>query len=115
MSELLAYGHQIDSVFQLVGTLENDISKSIAWAMVKCPVFLKRLIKCMLGIDVDPDSVRIIYQQYEEEKGITDLEITDDDNFFVIVEAKRGTQKLVAGGGLFMLEIERQRDNGQIV
>lgn len=90
MSELIAYGNEVDNVFQLIGFLENDITKSIAWALAKCPFFLKVVINSMLGIDVDPEKVRITYQQYEQETGITDLEVTDDDLFFVIVEAKRG-------------------------
>ena len=30
MSELTAHGSEVTSVFQLIGTLENDITKSIA-------------------------------------------------------------------------------------
>ena len=90
MSELIAYDREVDSIFQLIGTLENDISKSIAWALTKCPAFLKGVVNSVLGIDVDPEKVRITYQQYEHETGITDLEITDDETFYVIVEAKRG-------------------------
>lgn len=32
----------------------------------------------------------IKYQDYEKDKGITDLEITDYKNFYIIIEAKRG-------------------------
>ena len=90
MGELVAYGGEITSVFQLIGTLENDITKSIAWALCNCPVFMKKIIGEVLGIDIDPEKVRILYQEFEKGKGITDLEITDDESFYVIVEAKRG-------------------------
>lgn len=30
MSELIAYGSEVTSVFQLIGMLEDDITKSIA-------------------------------------------------------------------------------------
>lgn len=30
MSELVAYGNKVSSIFQLIGNLENDITKSIA-------------------------------------------------------------------------------------
>ena len=30
MGELIAYGSMVTSIFQLIGTLENDITKSIA-------------------------------------------------------------------------------------
>lgn len=90
MGELLAYGDEITSVFQIIGTLENDITKSIAWALCKCPVFANKVIYELLKIDVDPTKIRIRYQEFEKNKGITDLEITDDDTFYIIIEAKRG-------------------------
>ncbi len=90
MAELIAYGNEIVSVFQLIGTLENDITKSIAWALCKCPEFMKNIIHEILGIDIDHKKVRVKYQDYEKDKGITDLEITDDERFYIIIEAKRG-------------------------
>lgn len=90
MAELIAYGNEIVSVFQLIGTLENDITKSIAWALCKCPEFMKNIIHEILGIDINPKKVRVKYQDYEKDKGITDLEITDDEHFYIIIEAKRG-------------------------
>jgi hypothetical protein len=41
MGELIAYGSKVTSIFQLIGTLENDITKSIAWALCQCPYFSK--------------------------------------------------------------------------
>ena len=90
MGELYAYGSEVTSVFQLIGTLEDDITKSIAWALCSCPIFLKKIICDVLKIDVDPSKVRIKYQESEKNKGRTDLEITDDGLFYIIIEAKRG-------------------------
>lgn len=90
MGELYAYGSEVTSVFQLIGTLEDDITKSIAWALCNCPVFLKQIIADVICIDIDPDKVRIKYQESEKNKGRTDLELTDDDLFYIIIEAKRG-------------------------
>jgi len=90
MSELTAHGDVITNVFQLIGFLENDITKSIAWAMCKCPVFMKKVIADILQIDIDPNKVHIGYQEFEKDKGITDLEITDGEQFYIIIEAKRG-------------------------
>ena len=73
MSILQTGGNGVQSVFQLIGTLENDITKSIAWAMNKCPVFLKQIVYEIVGVDIDPDQVRIKYQEFEKDKGITDL------------------------------------------
>ncbi len=90
MSELKAYGKNITNVFQLIGNLENDITKSVAWALCQCPVFAKTVIDELFNIDCDPDCIIIKYQVSEKTKGITDLEITDEKLFYAIVEAKRG-------------------------
>lgn len=90
MSELVAYGAEVSSIFQLIGNLENDITKSIAWALARCPEFLKLVIKEVMSIDINPEHARIKYQEFEKDKGITDLEITDDSSFYIIIEAKRG-------------------------
>lgn len=90
MADLIAYGSEVKSIFQLIGTTENDITKSIAWVMCRCSTFIQLIIAETLGTDVNPSKVRIKYQDFEKSKGITDLEITDDEKFYIIVEAKRG-------------------------
>ena len=90
MGELYAYGSKVTSVFQLIGMLEDYITISIAWALCNCPVFLKKIIDEVLNIYIDPSKVRIKYQESEKDKGRTDLELTDDDLFYVIIEAKKG-------------------------
>ena len=90
MPELVAYGTEINSIFQLIGNLENDITKSIAWALARCPEFLKAVIYEAISLEIDSKNVRIKYQEFEKGKGITDLEITDDFSFYIIIEAKSG-------------------------
>lgn len=90
MAELFAHNERVETVFDLIGDKENDITKSIAWAFVKCPRLLERVIERLLHIDVAADGVVIRYQEFEKDKGITDLEITDNQKFYIIIEAKRG-------------------------
>ena len=90
MSELVAYGTEVNNIFQLIGNLENDITKSIAWALARCPEFLKAVINEVMSLEIDAQNVRIKYQEFEKNKGITDLEITDTTSFYIIIEAKRG-------------------------
>lgn len=90
MSELVAYGTEVNNIFQLIGNLENDITKSIAWALARCPEFLKAVINEVMSLEIDTQNVRITYQEFEKNKGITDLEITDTTSFYIIIEAKRG-------------------------
>lgn len=90
MSTLKAYGDEVISIFQLIGDKENDITKSIAWALNKCPVFMKKVVYEIFRIEVDPDHVDILYQNYDAAMGITDIEMTDRNSFYLIIEAKRG-------------------------
>lgn len=90
MAILKSYGQEVRSVFQLLGDKENDITSSICWALVKCPLFLKGIVKKVCGVDADPDQVIILNQQNGAETGITDIEVTDNEQFHIIFEAKRG-------------------------
>lgn len=56
MSELVAYGNKVSSIFQLIGNLENDITKSIAWALACYPEFLKSVIKEVISIDINVEN-----------------------------------------------------------
>ncbi len=55
MGELTAYGSTVTSVFQLIGSLENDITKSVAWALCQCPNLAKKMFDELFEIDCDPD------------------------------------------------------------
>lgn len=93
MNNLISYGKEINSIFQLLGNKENDISKSIAWALSKCPVFMHNIVNQVFpNIRVTEDDVVVKYQQYSEKDGITDIELKDNNNFHIIIEAKRGWQ-----------------------
>lgn len=90
MAELIAHNQNIETIFDLIGDLENDITKSIAWSFKKCPKLLEKCVERLLGLKINADEVVIRYQVSESDKGITDLEITDNRNFYIIIEAKRG-------------------------
>ncbi len=70
----------------MLGDKENDISFSVAWALSKCPAFLREFVKSVLHLVVSPDSVSINMQHYEEHRGITDIELELPGSFFVIIE-----------------------------
>ena len=94
MSDLIAHNFEhIETIFQLLGNKENDITRAIAWTMKKCPTFLQAFIETVAKVSCDADNLTILYQQFEKtgkENGYTDLEITDQDNVHIILEAKRG-------------------------
>jgi hypothetical protein len=90
---LTAYGREITSVFQLLGYSENGVTTSIAWVLKQCPVFLRLLVQKTCGdLSLDYNQISIKNQEYEDNAGIsiTDIEITDDNTFHLIFEAKRG-------------------------
>src|SRR5262249_40377651 len=90
MPELTLHSRKVESVFQLLGDHENDITYSIAWGMASSPRFLGGFLSQVLGVQVDLKNVVIRLQQIEEHGGITDIEIESPGEFFIIVEAKRG-------------------------
>lgn len=92
MAVLESHGHEISSIFQLLGEKENDITLSMAWTLARCPEFLKKLVFHITGVTPDPDQVTIMNQRYDAAAGITDIEITDHRFFHIIIEAKRGWQ-----------------------
>lgn len=90
MAQLVSYGKDISSIFQLLGDKENDITLSMSWALNKCPVFLSKVVYAVVGVNIDPNEVVIKNQSYDAVTGITDIEVTDGSNVHIIFEAKRG-------------------------
>ena len=90
MAELISYGHEVNSIFQLLGDKENDITLSMSWALKKCPVFLKLIVDAVANTVIDENATMIMNQKYDTESGVTDIEVTDNINVHIIFEAKRG-------------------------
>lgn len=91
MPELYVHKHKVESIFQLLGAQENDISRSIAWAIARCPSFLKELLFTAVGWKKDVNDVVIRWQQHDKaDGGFTDIEIEAPGELHIIVEAKRG-------------------------
>ena len=82
MAELFAYNEKVETIFDLIGDRENDITKSIAWAFAKWPRLLERVIDKLIHVHVDADDVVIRYQEFEKDRGITGLEITDNRKLY---------------------------------
>src|ERR1700730_1895608 len=91
MPELFLNRRKIESVFNLLGEKENDITFSIGWALSQSPCFLQRFLQAAFGKRdrYRVERVVVSLQQFLKKGGITDVEIRDP-NLHVIVEAKRG-------------------------
>ncbi len=89
-TELYLHGRKIETIFQLLGENENDITNSVAWTLSQSPHFLDVFLRSILGHKSRIQDVSIRLQHTDKTGGITDIEIESPGNFFIIVEAKRG-------------------------
>ena len=71
MAELISYGHEVNSIFQLLGDKENDITLSMSWALKKCPVFLKLIVDAVANTVIEENATMIMNQKYDAETGKT--------------------------------------------
>ena len=91
MSDLYIFDNKIDTIFQLIGQKENDISYSVGYTFANCPRFLESFLKQLnINARFQPDKIRIKLQTHEKNKGFTDFEILQENEFHIIIEAKRG-------------------------
>jgi hypothetical protein len=89
-SELWIHDEKIGSVFQTLGTDENDLSYSLGYALSYSPHLMKSVIHRAYGKSVRYDSALVRLQQFGKDKGFTDFEINLDNKYFTVIEAKKG-------------------------
>jgi hypothetical protein len=89
MADLLLHDRPIRSVFQLLGSKENDITYSIGWALANAPKFLDAVVDAALPSDEKPTDPQVRLQSHEPSGGFTDIEVVSSEHH-LIVEAKRG-------------------------
>ena len=90
MAELLLHGKRIESVFQLLGDHENDITYSVGWALAHSSAFLQAFLDEVVTPGLASANVVLRLQEYVSGQGITDIEIESPGRFHLIAEAKRG-------------------------
>lgn len=85
-ADLSRHGRQVESVFDLLGMDENDLTAALGFTLARSPELLRRMIELLLpgaGGDV---TVRM---ETRDDLGRTDLELQSGTQLAVI-EAKRG-------------------------
>jgi len=91
MTELYIFNNKVESIFQLLGQKENDISYSVGFAFGNCRQFLQKFLQHInIKTPFQPDKIKIRLQAHEKESGFTDFEIIQENEFHIIIEAKRG-------------------------
>jgi hypothetical protein len=84
--ELTLHGRPVQTVFDLLGKKENDLTFSLGWALANVPTFTTALMVDVLGPNCG--EVQSILLQERDANGITDIEILTP-KAHLIVEAKR--------------------------
>jgi len=83
--------NEITSVFELLGYKEDNITYSLGWILSYCNEVLEAFVSNIFPeLTFKRNDVRVLLQNFEKEHGYTDIEITDDKSFHIIIEAKRG-------------------------
>ena len=91
MTDLYIYENKIESIFQLLGEKENDISYSVGYAFSNCGKFLQNFLQHLkIKTHFEDNKIKIRLQSHEKEKGFTDFEIIHENEFHIIIEAKKG-------------------------
>lgn len=88
-ADLVLYGRPITSVFELLGTKENDITFSLGWALAHSNTLREALVRSVFKGDTEPAIDRVSLQDRLGEHGVTDIELTGRDTH-IVIEAKRG-------------------------
>ena len=91
-AELTLYGRSVGTVFDLLGSKENDITYSLGWALAESERLSSALLEDVVPASeagLDADSIRL--QEGISGAGFTDIEIlAGSGDVHVVIEAKRG-------------------------
>jgi hypothetical protein len=89
MADLYLRQRKLESIFELLGAEENDITYSIGWALAHSPGLLRRVVRHLFPGTSTAEASEIKLQEHKRGGGITDIEILGP-NIHAINEAKRG-------------------------
>jgi hypothetical protein len=90
MAELRLHGSSVDTVFDLLGRNENDMTFALGWGLSRSGAILRRFVERVApGADLEPPIMVELQEHDRADGGFTDIELRSAD-LHVIVEAKRG-------------------------
>lgn len=90
MPNLILRGHRLESMFELLGREENDMTGSLGWTLSRSDSLTAAILHEVGLPSAKAREVEVRLQQYEAGRGFTDIEIESPRKFCVIIEAKRG-------------------------
>jgi hypothetical protein len=90
MSELRLHGAAVETVFDLLGHRENDMTYALGWGLARSDALLHGFLERVAGdVPVDPSPAINLQEYGTDDGGFTDIEVLTE-HVHVIVEAKRG-------------------------
>jgi hypothetical protein len=87
-AEIMLHGRKVETVFELMGHSENDMTYSLGWAFAQSDSFRRAVLRRLFPKVQNPEPVKVILQEHQSGCGITDIELRGQD-VHVIIEAKR--------------------------
>jgi hypothetical protein len=90
MVELRLHGTNVETVFDLLGRNENDMTFALGWGLSRNAAILRRFVeRVATGAALEPPVMVELQEHDRADGGFTDIELLSTD-LHVIVEAKRG-------------------------
>lgn len=94
MITLTLHKRKVETIFNLLGTKENDLSYSLGWALAQCPPFLRATVKQFTGQEMPSEALsktEVKLQNYDKkDRGYSDVEVIVPGRSHLIIEMKRG-------------------------
>lgn len=78
----------IETLFDLLGDSENDLTAALGWALAQADGFAQALMSEVFGCDIG-DVLGVSLQRFGPDGGYTDVEVTST-KAHLIIEAKKG-------------------------
>lgn len=90
MAELTLHSRRVETVFDLLGQKEDDITYSVGWALAQSEPFAQALLRAAYGKRAKQgDITAVLLQESETGTGRTDIEV-QSEQLRLVIEAKRG-------------------------
>lgn len=89
VAELTLYSRPVHTVFDLLGSKEDDITYSVGWGLARSEAFTRAVLAEAFGEKEQGEITAIRLQESAPGTGRTDVEI-ETDRLHLVIEAKRG-------------------------
>jgi hypothetical protein len=88
--ELVLHGRTVETVFDLLGRDENDMTFALGWGLRQSPALLRSFLnRVSPGTSVDEPLLIELQEHGAEDRGFTDIEVLSAE-VHLVLEAKRG-------------------------